>query len=206
VATKSRTYYKVHCCSSASNRFFIDYWWFYYRQDNCLFNSGGHDYDWEHVVVQVTGDPANVSAMDLVSITYYQHSGRYTRKKANMPIVDTTHPIVYVGKVAHGSYHNSGGIGGCCYWDDYRNLGSANRKWQTWATPSSLIQLSCDSSAPSWMTFPGDWGQAGKGPLFRGIDYCTLTTCVGSTTASCTTSGCARSDYVGSTIISIPLP
>jgi hypothetical protein len=52
----------------------------------------------------------------IAAVTYFQHNGYYTRMAGNngVPLHEGTHPIVLVGKVNHGSYHdNSLGTGGC---------------------------------------------------------------------------------------------
>src|SRR5690606_40402774 len=62
------TYYEVQQHPSRPNRVFIDYWWTYNIQSNCFSNLGGHDYDWEHVIVQV-----DTEANKVISVTYFQH-------------------------------------------------------------------------------------------------------------------------------------
>lgn len=52
--------------------------------------------------------------------------------------VDGTHPIVYSGKNSHGSYHDDGGSGGCCYWEDFRKPGNP-------FIPSACSEMSCNS-------------------------------------------------------------
>ena len=70
------------------------------------------------------------------SVTWYQHSGWYTRN------VKDTHPNIYVGKIGHGSNDNSfNGLfwsasyckGECSYWDDFRN-DNVQTRW----TPNNI--------------------------------------------------------------------
>jgi hypothetical protein len=73
------------------------------------------------------------SHSEIAAVVYWQHAGHYTRiAHRNGFETSGTHPVVYVGKLAHGSYHspNRGGWGGpfgawiaspCYYWADYRN-------------------------------------------------------------------------------------
>ncbi len=76
----------------------------------------------------------------VTKVQYYQHAGHYTRRRGTFDIKGER-PVVYIGKVAHGSYHNGcngrcsfseffskgclGSVdycqGGCGYWDDFRN-------------------------------------------------------------------------------------
>ncbi len=169
------TYFDVQVSPEDDRRVFIDYWVIYARQPNCTGNSGGHDYDWEHIVVQFNRTNWNRS-----TVTYFQHSGSFTKR------LNSDHPTVFVGKVGHGSYDNSGGSGGCCYWADYRNPGDVVN------AENHLYQLRCSNSK---MAFNGDWGNSGKGPLYRGRDYWNFDPCEGSRLRLCTESGCYRSDY-----------
>ncbi len=172
--SEAETYYQITNCSNDPRRIFITYWWTYYRQDNCFWNSGGHDYDWERIVVQVNKDTWKPS-----TVTYFQHKGHYTRR------LHSDRATVYVGKIGHGSYHNSGGSGGCAYWADYRNPGP---KWETKNNP--LVELRCNG--PEWMSFSGKWGNPAPSPLFRGRDYCNLKPCKSE---GILTRGCDRGDY-----------
>lgn len=182
VPSKSKTYYRA---KKVGNRLFIDYWWGYFRQPPCFTflgtKSGAHDYDWEHIMVQI-----NAGTRKVISVSFFQHSGWYTlrpggKSRGNTIQFDGTHVHVFVGKDSHGSYHYGGTIGGCAYWEDYRN--NANRKWNTWN--SSMLPLGCNLGV-DWMSFRGDWGKPGKGPLFR--DFVTTSRNV------CDDSGCSGSN------------
>ncbi|NME66900.1 NPP1 family protein [Flammeovirga aprica] len=179
---EAETYFQITNCPEDDRRLFITYWWTYIRQDNCFFNAGGHDYDWERIVVQVNKDTWTAT-----TVTYYQHAGWYTHK------LTQNRATVYIGKIGHGAYHNSGGSGGCCYWADYRNPGPL---WETWKSP--IKELRCDGE--NWMAFDGKWGSPAQGPLYRDRNYCDLDPCKGSTVLGCTTSGCARSEYTSTNL------
>ena len=93
----------------------IAYWWFYGYQGACspfaIGGAGAHDRDWEHVIVHIANS-------EIESVTYFQHDGYYTTTDFEKM---EQHPIVYVGKVSHGSYKNPTPlhIGGGCgdYWE-----------------------------------------------------------------------------------------
>lgn len=111
------------------------YWLWYGRQKGCISFDKGHGDDWEHVSVFV-------KQRKVRKVIYYQHSGHYTRRRGTFKKFGER-PVVYIGKVAHGSYHAEcdgkcgvkdfftkgclGSVnycqGGCGYWDDFRNPG-----------------------------------------------------------------------------------
>jgi len=99
----------------------INYWWFSGYQHECipvLAPQSAHNGDWEHVTVILKEDRSGIAA-----VSYYQHNGHYTRIAGiHGPCspagtgrcdgsggfdLDATHPIVYVGRIAHGNYHNT---------------------------------------------------------------------------------------------------
>ena len=114
------------------------YWLWYGFQEKCIdmFDSG-HGNDWEHVSVYVNRNNGQVA-----KVVFHQHDGHYTRCRGTYD-TEGDRPIVYVGKIAHGSYHAHcdgrctftefftkgclGSVnycqGGCGYWDDFRNPG-----------------------------------------------------------------------------------
>lgn len=48
-----------------------------------------------------------------------------------MTLQSLSHPVIYVGKTSHGSYHRSGGSGACLYWEDWPNPSDVS-SWDTW--------------------------------------------------------------------------
>ena len=106
------------------------YWLWYGKQKPCIdFFDEGHGNDWEHVSVHVNSDGT------VASVVFHQHNGHYTRRWGKFERVGIR-PVVYIGKVSHGSYHAFckgkcnlfGGctginfcVGGCGYWEDFRN-------------------------------------------------------------------------------------
>lgn len=112
------------------------FWLWYGWQKACFAGYGSHDNDWEHVSLHVRDGL-------VMRVTFFQHSGHYTRKRGKFE-QSGERPHVYIGKIAHGSYHASctgvcslrelfsdrtclGSVnycqGGCLYWDDFRNPG-----------------------------------------------------------------------------------
>ena len=153
------TYFVIQ---NSGDRYFIDYWWTYYRQPNCFGSSGGHDYDWEHITVQVKKIG---NTYQKVSVTFFQHGGWYTRRFESGSIeVTGDHPISYVGKLGHGNYHNGARCGfiQCCYYGDCRN--TSNRRYLDVWTSNKLFEISCNDT---WANWPGKWGTTGEGPLYK---------------------------------------
>ena len=117
-AVSNPTYFRILQSDEQNRTMDIAYWWFYGYQSACepIKNLGAHDGDWEHIIV-------HVNDLMLETVTYFQHDGHYTT--SGFERIDA-HPVVYVGKVAHGSYHNRtphGIGGGCGYFWDWRNPG-----------------------------------------------------------------------------------
>ena len=156
------------------------YWLWYGKQKDCFLSFGEHGNDWEHVSVFVKDDK-------LVKVIFYQHSGHYTRRRDKLQ-KSGERPVVYIGKVAHGSYHEGcngkcsfsslftkgclGDVkycqGGCGYWDDYRNPGPQFSAYR-------LVQLQ-----------PGQTIDGIKRP---DRDIC-VKSCKGASTRALTTAGC----------------
>lgn len=75
------------------------YWVYYGMQNSCgPFDAGKHKDDWEHVDIHVQDG-------DIKHVIYSQHGGMYTLSKKNVPM-ENGRVVVYVGKYAHGSYHD----------------------------------------------------------------------------------------------------
>uniref|UniRef100_A0A7S0A6S7 Uncharacterized protein n=1 Tax=Pyrodinium bahamense TaxID=73915 RepID=A0A7S0A6S7_9DINO len=138
------TYYEEHTCGSF---IVFSYWLWYGWQNACFADHGAHGNDWEHISVYVGLDG------QVAKVMFFQHSGHYTRRAGTFES-EYGHPVVYVGKNAHGSYHAgcdgtcsfsefwscgcalrclSVCAGGCGWWDDYRNNngGQVGRAWES---------------------------------------------------------------------------
>ncbi len=136
---------------------------------------GAHYGDWEQVMVTLTEGQDAVA-----SVTFYQHAGWYTRIAGPRDAPCTAvgrcegfsgfrrngeRPVVYVGKVAHGSFHydKSSGLGNvtgakCLYFEDYRNPAGDADYFPTHT--STLVDLGTDKEG--WNAAIGDqkfmWG------------------------------------------------
>lgn len=181
------TYWRAMECGDDLH---IAYWFYTGYQDTCMWGQGSHDADWEHVVVKV--EDYKSTSKSLGAVQFYQHYGWYTMPPGDYS-VDGTHPIVYSGKNSHGSYHDDGGSGGCCYWEDYRKPGSKNQYMSSWL---NLEELRRTNSAKAFMKDLSSEDKFGMtSPLERKETYemCNLPGCKGSSIQTCHTSGCAKS-------------
>jgi hypothetical protein len=205
----SPTYYRVQTDGKQTR---IVYWWFYGYQHPCWEDQGTHNGDWEHGMVILTEDMSAVAA-----VSFYQHNGHYTRiagprdAPCTQPLggrcseygfeSSGTHPIVYSGKIAHGSYHNPndisvGSADQCMYYADYRNPKSSDDYMETWR---KLISL--DSNEESWMeadrTGSFVWGYDGVSThptQHFPFDSEHSVACQGSATQGIASGGCYQSE------------
>lgn len=185
------TYYDVQQHPTDADKVFIEYWFVYKRQEPCAAGQGGHDYDLEHVVVQF-----KKSTQKILTVTYFQHAGWYTKDWRN--VAAGTRLVAFVGKKAHGMYHDSRSSSffgfECTYYGDYRNPADAGDEKGTW---TNLVPMSCEKSE---FNFSGNWGSPGKGPLFRDRNFWNYTACQGSE-GLFGTDGCSASDFPVGTLI-----
>jgi|GEM_PF-1093079 len=128
-----------------TNTVLIRYWYFYAWQSTCFASAGSHAADWESMAVLVVDGR-------LSRVAFYQHGGWYSREAGSFETVDGTHPIGYVGKNAHGTFHDAGGSGGCLYFEDFRNPGGNDYRMDTW---NNLVPLTRGSGSPAWMNCTG---------------------------------------------------
>ncbi len=162
-----------------TNAILIKYWFFYAYQSTCFLSFGSHAADWEAVAVLVVNGQLKRTA-------YFQHNGWYAKEIGNFEVVNGTHPVGYVGKNAHGTFHDSGGSGGCLYFEDFRNPGGNDYHLDSW---NNLTPLQRGSGAPDWMNCEGSGCFDGIGhPLERG-DIRSL--------AGCGADGCDKSSVGG---------
>ncbi len=168
------TYYRGFRCGN-KGQVRIEYWWFYGYQKSGgsdspaleqMIKGGFHNGDWEHIMVIL-----NVKKSRINATTYFAHAGWSTwlhsqhegdPNHMRYDGLGGEHPIVYVGKNAHGNYHTSGGEGTSTYWGDFRNPGSWIKKLETW---ENLIDLNSNHRVPGiddWRDWDrkqvGRWG------------------------------------------------
>jgi len=159
------------------------YYLWYGKQQPCIAGPAddGHGNDWERVSVFVKNNQVQ-------KVLFHQHSGQYTRVRGTFES-EGERPVVYIGKIAHGSYHAQcdgkcsfveffrygclGTVnycqGGCGYWDDFRNPGPVIRDVQ----PQPLR--------------PGETIDGIQRPS---SDVCSQPKCKGASTRLLTTAGC----------------
>ena len=163
------TYYRA--VRTMNNQVRILYWWFYGYQKPCFLNQGRHNGDWEQVMVTLSEDATEVAA-----VTFWQHSGWYTRLAysdgqacppptsdfdlCSFELFDQTHPVVYVGRIAHGSYSSMGGspdpIMTCLYHYDVRYFTNPALRLDTW---TNLVNI--DAATETWRQSDVQWGYEG---------------------------------------------
>ena len=146
------TYYRV-IDDGNHERLRIAYWWFYGWQPPCndgllaMGNDGAHHGDWEHILVTTSTDRSRADY-----VTYFFHGDWYTRQWGAF-YVEGQRPVVYVGKLGHGSYHTNaspscwmlGTPSHCCQYADCRNPNAST--W--WYTDQNLVSL--NSNSQPWM-------------------------------------------------------
>ncbi|XP_037801169.1 uncharacterized protein LOC119596101 [Penaeus monodon] len=167
----------------------IAYWTFYGYNHDCDCCSGERDAWWEFVVVKVRDWDLQPHMHEVM---FGQKKGWYTRVPGHYEVHDTTHPVAYVGKASHGTYHDDGGTGTCCYFEDFRNPGHLDMNMKTWL---NLVELK-QAGGEGWMEdADADVWNGLLAPTFRSDwDLCSLVGCTGSSLQLCGTSGCHKSD------------
>ena len=159
-----------------TNTVLIRYWFFYAWQSTCFAGEGSHAADWESMAVMIVDGK-------LSRVAFYQHGGWYSLEAGSFETVGGTHPVGYVGKNAHGTFHDSGGSGGCLYFEDFRNPGGNDYHLDTW---NNLQLLARGSGSPAWMNCTGSG-------CFDGIGHPIEQTGDLRTMRGCGKDGCDRS-------------
>jgi len=186
----------------------IRYWIFYGYQAPCINvnGTGSHNGDWEDITVILKQDQSGIAA-----VQYGQHGGRYMRIAGSRDAPCTavghcdgnhgfqlsgTHPVAYIGRTAHGTFHDSSsGLaaapgGSCTYYGDSRNGGGPSM--ETWGNPISL-----DGNAESWLAadrhqnFP--WGPDGVNTHPTMAAFPTAS-CTGDANQGLDNAGCFKSE------------
>jgi hypothetical protein len=185
------TYWQATLCGKQVR---IIYCWFYGYQFDADCVSGEHHGDWEHIMVILSEDKTRV-----VAVTYFQHSGWYTRIVARngFGLYNGTHPVVFPGRTQHGSYHDTQtAVQTALYFDDHRDGGGP---WlNSWLSP--LIELQPSSTGGKlWMDadLVGNfsWGHNGISthPTKDYKPECAWMTCNGGPANFFGTNGCQKS-------------
>jgi len=186
----------------------IRYWIFYGYQAPCVNvnGTGSHNGDWEDITVIVKTDGSGIAA-----VQFGQHGGRYMRIAGPRDAPCTavghcdgnhgfelygTHPVAYIGRTAHGTFHDSSsGLaaapgGSCTYYGDSRD--GRGPSMETWGNPVSL-----DGNAESWIAadrkggFP--WGPDGVNTHPTTASFPT-SSCTGDANQGLDNAGCFKSE------------
>ena len=153
----------------------LEYWFFYYDDvysytypASDLFWQA-HEGDWEEAMVVLSGDDQPIS------VGYSQHCRGQTRTWTDTPRFDGTHPIIHVAVGSHANYFTAGthAINTTCIPPAaiavLRARGLPLPVDNAFAGPTAgppgsggavmpIQQIGDD--APSWVRFPGYWGEA----------------------------------------------
>ena len=199
------TYYQYR---KFGNQVRISYWWFYGYQPACFAFQGAHYGDWEHITVFLTEDQNRVAA-----VQYNQHTQMYLRIAGPRDAPCTPYgigrcqggrgfesegdrPVVYVGRVAKGSYHDSAsgdqGPESCTYYGDRRNANGPSLN-------SSLNLVDLDGNAEAWLESDRQrafiWGPDGISthPTLA-PPTANMKACEGSPTWALANAGCFKSE------------
>jgi hypothetical protein len=186
----------------------IRYWIFYGYQAPCINvnGTGSHNGDWEDITVIVKTDGSGIAA-----VQFGQHGGRYMRIAGPRDAPCTavghcdgrhgfelsgTHPVAYIGRTAHGTFHDSSsGLaaapgGSCTYYGDSRD--GRGPSMETWG---NLVSL--DGNAESWIAadrkqnFP--WGPDGVNTHPTVAAFPTAS-CTGDANQGLDNAGCFKSE------------
>ena len=150
------------------DRIVLQYWYFYYDDvysypfapHGALWQA--HEGDWEVVNVVLSDDE------EPLFVGYSQHCLGQRRQWADAPRADGTHPIVYVALGSHANYFTPGlhQFNPACVPANVRAL------LQSFGLPQPSDVVSSDGpttdetihflddETPSWVAFPGTWGES----------------------------------------------
>ena len=129
-------------------RHWLQYWFFYYYNSKQFAGLGVHEGDWEMVQFGIAQD---AKAPDVA--TYSQHRDGEPLEWSDLEIdLDTGAPLVFVALGSHASYAKDGDHDAPIV-DDRCDAGGKRVR------PSINI---IDTSAPSWVNWPGRWGSSPK--------------------------------------------
>ncbi|MFL5873473.1 MAG: right-handed parallel beta-helix repeat-containing protein [Solirubrobacterales bacterium] len=130
--------------ADGSGKRWLEYWFWYYYNPKDFAGLGHHQGDWESVVVQL--DEHNKPEAVILS----QHTGAASCDMEQIERGEEGAPIVYVGLDSHanypwpGRYEATGEV-------DHADGGGRS------AYPGLVV---IESSAPSWLSWPGHWGNS----------------------------------------------
>jgi len=125
-------------------------YWFMYAYDKFTWSGPDqyHEGDWERISIRFDDNfvPQTVA-------WFYHGCGAIKLSWANVPRVQTTHPVSYVGEGSHANYPDTSPPDICGFPGDYvyDNVSNAGKRFNTWA---DLV----DTSDAGWFGYGGAWG------------------------------------------------
>jgi hypothetical protein len=143
----------------------IQFWFFY--PYNCWRND--HEGDWEHINVRVSSP--NPTGALLEEVIYYFHEKRKSLPHDEVPLIDDTHPLVFVGgdpEYLFFSHETSGGS----YWRTgyFADVAPPGIDEEVYYDPNKVfpygtfqkVWIGKCTQNPNWwwLMFPGRWGRA----------------------------------------------
>jgi hypothetical protein len=156
---------------SSGNRW-LQYWFFYYYNSYAVAGVGTHEGDWEMIQVRLD------SSDHPDRVTYAKHTGAESCNfddplvKKYISADGIAVPTVYVAAGSHASYVQPGIHDTPDHFVDYAD------GWGEFARPD--IESVIQDGSPSWVAWPGSWGNSGgsglnqaspRGPAFQGVKW-----------------------------------
>jgi len=184
-------YYEAQQCG---DNYYFSYYLFFGYEDSCPLGESGADADWTRVDVKVTNNGTNLDRVVFYQKVEKKSDGWYTKSRGHYETYGDTHPIAYIGRLRHGSYHDAGGTSTCCYFEDTRNPGSPDKHIDT---ENNLVWIRNDpeTNPPEWMTNNDGYIWNGETlPSFDSANLCSLSGCKGIYLQVCETCGCIKTD------------
>lgn len=124
----------------------LQYWIYYYFDDQTNFGGGAHESDWELVQVRLDAN----HQPDLAA--YAQHAVGEVCNWATQVESYSDQPIVYVAQGSHASYFRAG------HYDDPDPDDNADGEGDLGSPTADEIR----DGSPSWVGWPGRWGDSGN--------------------------------------------
>lgn len=126
--------------------------WFSYAYDKFTWSGPDqqHEGDWEKISIRL--DSTYVPQ----TVAWFYHSCDPIKLSwANVPKVNTTHPISYVGEGSHADYPNTNVPTICGLPSGTKdNVNTTGKRWNTW-------NYVVDTNNAGWFGFGGAWGEVG---------------------------------------------
>jgi Vacuolar protein sorting-associated protein 62 len=135
--------------TDGTGRRWLEYWYWYYYNPKSFAGIGTHEGDWEAVLV---GLDSNNRPLEVI---FSQHESPSNCYIGDVEQNDEGGPVVYVALDSHANYRKAGVFDGGVV-TDYVDGGGP-------LVQPGLVDLG--SSSPSWLSWPGHWGNSRGGGL-----------------------------------------